>query len=212
LTDDGLLVNFVSLYRYIDHCDSTFPSRFEEYDFTLKSKAMGIWGTKPPKVIADVVEALIGVAHSEGGYSLGQRCALYALTPITSAILRNRNMDETSHYALMQPQQLVMQQCPAAKIRAVEEDEYNGHDLWLGPSIGWGSRRDHNLDGAVGIITFYGVKLLAATDRGSRVVAKNRACSILSNILLRNPDLVAKLGKISFFLQKRDAMENNEQE
>jgi hypothetical protein len=193
----------ITLIRYIEHCDSTFPSRFEEYACNIESSSMGIWGTRPPKAIADVVEALIGVAHSQGAFPLGQQCARFVLTPITSAILRNDMIDEKSYYALMQPQQLVMQQCPAAKIRAIEEDGYSGSNLWHGKSIGWDIARDGNCIGPVGVVTFHGVRLIAVTDK-SRIVAKNRACSILANILLRNPSLPETLCKLSIILQQKD--------
>ena len=205
----SLLFGHILTYfnRYVDHCDSSFTGRFEEYSFNLKSEmGMGIWGTKPPKVIADVLEALIGAVHSEGGFLAGQQSALFVLTPITSAILRGGLKD---HYSLMQPQQLVMQQVAICKIRGEEEQTYTGHDLYHGSSIGWGPPRESTFDGAVGLVTFYGVKLLAATDKGSRVVAKNRACSILSNIMLRNSDLVCKLGKLSSLLGQKDEMETD---
>ena len=49
------------------HCDSTLPDRLEAYEFQIKEQRHGIWSTDPPKVLADIVEALIGVAHIEGG-------------------------------------------------------------------------------------------------------------------------------------------------
>jgi dsRNA-specific ribonuclease len=92
--------------RWIKHCDPTFPGRFEEYNDQIVDPKYGIWSTRPPKVLADVVESLLGAAHREGGYVTGQRCALHVLAPITLAILQNDVTEQQSHYALMQPQQV----------------------------------------------------------------------------------------------------------
>ena len=92
--------------RLINHCDPTFPGRFEEYNDQIVEPKGGIWGTRPPKVLADVVEALVGAVHCEGGYIRGQRCALNVMNPITLAILRNDETEKRSYYTLMQPQQV----------------------------------------------------------------------------------------------------------
>ena len=65
------------IHRHIDHCDSTLPSRLEKYELCAERMGQGLWGTDPPKVLADVVEALLGVAHIDGGYKQGEYLSYY---------------------------------------------------------------------------------------------------------------------------------------
>jgi hypothetical protein len=100
-------INLLLLYwRWINHCDPTLFGRFEEYQDQINDPKNGIWATRPPKVLADVVEALIGAAHIDGGFLIGQGCALKVLEVMTLALSKLYEMNPSSLYTVMHPQQV----------------------------------------------------------------------------------------------------------
>ena len=225
----------ISLYalkcqiRWINHCDPTFPGRFEEYQDQINDVKNGIWGTNPPKVLADVVEALIGAVHIDGGFQTGQRCVLNVLEAMTSVLNEIYQKDRGSMNMFMHPQQvcsgltkphslyscsshlimlflnvrqLLMRLCSPVKIKAVAEEGYTGKEFWLGLTQGW--CRSNTENGYVGLVVFHGAILFAAREELSRQIAKLRASSILTNIFSMYPGIIPGLTNLSVILQKRD--------
>eukprot|EP00977_Amphora_coffeiformis_P023118 scaffold12214_cov159-Amphora_coffeaeformis.AAC.9 len=74
------------LHKYLDHRDPTFQSRLDEYSAELASKRGGLWGTNPPKPLADVVESQLGLVHVDGGFDAGQQSARHVLAPVLQLI------------------------------------------------------------------------------------------------------------------------------
>jgi endoribonuclease Dicer len=75
------------LQRHLNHRDQTLPARIESYDYSVREHGRGLWGTDPPKAIADVVESLLGAVHVDGGFESGQKAALHVLSPGTFGAL-----------------------------------------------------------------------------------------------------------------------------
>jgi hypothetical protein len=74
------------LHKHINHCDPTLPNRIDSYVASLREQGRGIWGTDPPKAIADIVESVVGAVYLDGGFSHGQMAALHALSPVLTTI------------------------------------------------------------------------------------------------------------------------------
>jgi dsRNA-specific ribonuclease len=70
------------LHTFLEHRDASLPFRFEAYATTLELGRGLLWSTNPPKVMADIVEALAGAIHVDGGFAEGQRAMSNILSPI----------------------------------------------------------------------------------------------------------------------------------
>lgn len=70
------------LYKHLNHRDQTLPGRIDEYFAELGSKRGGLWGTSPPKPIADLVESLLGLVHVDAGFEAAQEAARHILSPV----------------------------------------------------------------------------------------------------------------------------------
>ena len=74
------------LLRNLNHCDQTLPSRIEHYEWCTRDLGRGLWGTDPPKVAADVVEALIGAVYLDSGLADGIMASIHILTPMLKVL------------------------------------------------------------------------------------------------------------------------------
>lgn len=69
------------LHKHLNHRDQTLPGRIEEYTAELSGKRGGLWGTSPPKPLADLVESLLGMVHMDAGFEAAQASARHVLSP-----------------------------------------------------------------------------------------------------------------------------------
>ena len=88
------------LHLFVDHRMSELPGRFESYKLQL---SRGLWCTDPPKVIPDVVESMIGVAHIDGGYQTGQDAALNVIAPLLQSISQLLTTDLNDLVGVLHP-------------------------------------------------------------------------------------------------------------
>jgi len=207
----ALLGSASGLRRHIDHCDSTLPSLLERYEIDSESKERGLWGTDPPKVLADVVEALIGVAHIDGGYEQGQISANFVLQPMTAAILLHDRQKDSKvtekkcHNAFTHPKQMMLEVCEALKVKAFPSHDCTlnspSKKIWFGKS--WGNFSEKK-GGIIGEVLWCENSLCAVADNVSNTVAKNRACALVNSVLLKCPNLRVKLNEMSEKVNKRD--------
>ena len=190
----ALLGHLSGAHKFIDHCDATMPSRLEDYKLRI-SGIKGLWVTNPPKVIADVVEAMIGAAHCDGGFEDGQKSALFVIKPMTSAFVDNQvsNPFERIGDNIVQPKQAMTELCASLKVRSLDQHKFSLNfskcPIWKNEL--WGHNSADG-SGYIGQVTWFGKNLVAVVDNNSAVVAKNRACAMITLVLKKNPELRAK--------------------
>ena len=78
----AFLAHRKGLIKYLNHRDQTLQARLDEYTAELTSKRGGLWGTVPPKTLADVVESLIGLVHVACGFVAAQQAVKHILAPV----------------------------------------------------------------------------------------------------------------------------------
>lgn len=83
------LCRTANLHKHISYGDPTMPSRFHSYQSAVQESGRGLWGTEPPKAMADVIESLVGAVHVHAGLEKSRRAALNALDP-PMKLLTNR--------------------------------------------------------------------------------------------------------------------------
>jgi len=190
------------LQRHIMHCDSTLPARLEAYEFQVEQHQQGLWSTDPPKILADVVEALIGVAHISGGLQKGLQGARHAIKSMLDSVSDHFTQEGTideKMIAITHPVQAISETCPSVKIRSYNMNDYRtrfNSKIWFGASWDYCSE-DKIFFGNVGQITYNGLSLCEVADKNSRSIAKMRSSSLLFSILNESEGLRLKIEKMA---------------
>jgi hypothetical protein len=146
----------------------------------------------PPKVLADVVEALLGAAHINGGFCEGKLAALAILTPITTLLRTPSYANCTSR--LNNPKTTMHALAGDSLCITVSKEEdfarTNSKELvWQG---GEWRHADEEAVGYVATIMCLGMSLLSIVEM-TRKSAYNRACSMAVALMEDNPALLAEL-------------------
>ena len=174
------------LQRHLNHRDQTLPARIETYHWNIREHGRGLWGTHPPKPIADVVESLLGAVHVDGGFVKGQEAALHVLLPICDLF---RQIREPAALAKHPKQQLSELGGSLLSVTVWSEEVYartKTNLVWRGRQFGAVQRNGHK---KVASVQCLGVDLVTVLD-ASRSAATNRACAMVLATLERNPDLL----------------------
>jgi hypothetical protein len=187
----GFLSYTCGLHKFMRHCDTSLPGRIADYGHTLDSDR-GLWGTNPPKCLADILEAVLGAIHVHGGFEQGQKAALFILQPLLSLILSENRRDQGSPLIEHPRTALCHFGGTLISLECLTEGEYfksEADPVWTGR--GWvqacqeGQRR-------VSTVRCCGVKLLSLVD-SSNGVATNRACALILAVLRSKPGLLEQL-------------------
>mmetsp|Transcript_6076 Transcript_6076/g.12741 ORF Transcript_6076/g.12741 Transcript_6076/m.12741 type:complete len:102 (-) Transcript_6076:37-342(-) len=95
--------------------------------------------------------------------------------------------------------------CPSLRVRARKQQDFalqfESCPVWHGSS--WGTCGQHD-SGAVAQISWGGINLLSIGDDQSNLIAKNRACAMVSTILKKDPNLLSRLNEMTSMLQSKD--------
>lgn len=109
----------------------------------------------PPKVIPDVVEALIGAAHVDLGFDQGQNAALHVLDPIIRSLSADFSL--WSIKGILHPKQHLFEMTSGiVRVRAYKNDRFNR----LGVSSLF-VEDSKDLDEYVGVVTCKGLVISA---------------------------------------------------
>ena len=162
------------------------------YQWRTDELGRGLWGTDPPKVAADIVEALIGAVFMDSGFESGIDASLRILEPMCSALQAIRDKD--SSIVMVHPKK-VLQEIGGSvlELKVIREDKFASlkptTPLWLGKR--WGTARP---DGTcfVACIECLGTAIVSVSDP-SIEVAGNRACALMVEMLTRDSGLLARL-------------------
>mmetsp|Transcript_16190 Transcript_16190/g.18635 ORF Transcript_16190/g.18635 Transcript_16190/m.18635 type:complete len:772 (+) Transcript_16190:1404-3719(+) len=189
------------LHYYINHRDRTLLPKINDFDAETGSMQRGLWGTDPPKVLADVVEALMGAVHVDGGFEAGQATALHILKPMIQAVEKEFNtqtgVTQMQMLSMMQPKQVMFEFTNRLlQVRLHKEFSFAQHfskiPVWRGDH--W-SKPDMDSNGYVGHIVCSSISLVAVAE-SSYNVAQNRACALVVAVLCKLPELFEKLKTI----------------
>ena len=201
------------VHKHIEHCDSTIPKRLEKYELNLKDvRERGIWSADPPKVIADIVESLLGAVHVDGGFAEGQATGQRIMTPITDVICKNFKAEssrlcDAKIFDMMHPKQMMTEICESFKLKTWRCDDFSNKTLscpyWNGSSWVENKKESDNY-GAIAQVSWFGMNILSVKDNTSTVVARNRACALVSLVLKRNPKIATMLGEITPMLRPKE--------
>ena len=182
------------------------PKRFEDFEiYTENMEGAGLWGTDPPKALADVVEALIGVAHIDGGHIKGQSSANNVINPMAKEIMKDLAItDKQRRNSITHPKQMMLENCEFLKVKALSSNNfvvnYPSKKIWYKDSWEKCSEKECL---AVGEVLWFGNSLCAVADKASMSVAKNRACALVNSTLRKYPKLRSNLIKMSEEVKKQ---------
>lgn len=148
----------------------------------------------PPKAISDIVEAVFGAVHVDGGFSAGQRGVLHLMAPIFKVLLKARN--EGKEISLKHPKK-VMQELGGDLFELSSSRESDFFAIHANRSTDILCDKKWNKahpDGGnfVATVELLGSTMLAVSDP-SATVGRNRACYLITNTLQTKPELLAQL-------------------
>ena len=148
----------------------------------------------PPKVIPDVVEALIGAVHVDSGLHNGQKAALCVIEPLLQSLSHLLTSEFNNMTGLLHPKQNLYEMTGGiVSVRVYKEDVFRRLGF---PSPLWnfGSRSSCGV-GYVGVVRCKQI-LLAAAMEHSKVAAINVVCELTVQILKETPSIISKLHDI----------------
>jgi Ribonuclease III domain len=208
------------LHRYLQHKDHSLPSRIEGYICSIREDGRGLWSTgttsfvdcrrrwwtcrihrrlffsllDPPKVIADIVESLIGAIYVDGGLEAGMEAARTLLKPVLDVLLTDGEYIDLVH-PKKKLQELVGE---LLVVETTWEDTFHQKILLLDGS----SLRPADPYGTQGIgyVSFMDTILVAVSD-SSRAVARNKACAIIVQVLTSDLNLLQRLQNLRYMVE-----------
>ena len=146
----------------------------------------------PPKVLADVVESLLGAVHLDAGLSEGKQAALTILKPITTLLQSPDNANCTAR--LNNPKtvmHILTGHCLC--VATSKEEEFarkNASELvWQGDR--WRHADEESVD-YVATISCFGINLLSIVE-STKKSARNRVCAMAVALMEDDPELLAEL-------------------
>lgn len=189
------------LQRFINHRDQTIPSRLEYYEWSINEGGRALWGSDPPKMLPDVVEALLGAAHLDGGYAAGQLAVRTILGPILDAI---ESFDGDASKLSHPISKLNRMAGHLVQVYVQREDAFlnkNGRDELLWEGNGW---RRGSIDGNefTAAVNAMGRNIISVVDPSLKV-ARNRACSLVVAVLEKHPELERRWKKITAAIDRK---------
>ena len=183
------------LLQHLDHCDQTLPSRIEHQLWVTQELQRGLWGTDPPKVAADVVEALIGAVYRDSGLEAGIAAVSKILLPLFQCLVKMHARDRTID--TMHPRKMMQEIGGSLLLLKISREERFASNkpearLWTGRR--WVAPRLDSQD-FVASVECLGIDLVCVSD-GSAEVAGNRACALVVAMLRRSPSLLSRVQSI----------------
>ncbi|CAB9506327.1 Dicer-like protein 1 [Seminavis robusta] len=191
------------LLKLLNHCDQTLPKRIETYQWRTEELGRGLWGTNPPKVAADVVEALIGAVYMDSGFASGVAAVSRILKPMCTVLQEIQARGDKS-IVMVHPKK-AMQELGGSvlELKVMREEKFAALKpdipVWLGKR--WGKAK---LDGQryVGCIECLGDTLISVSDASSEV-AGNRACALAVELLEKDVQLTTRLKTVRTMVESR---------
>lgn len=178
--------------------------RFFRYARAVEERGRGLWGTNPPKPLADVIEASLGAIHIHGGFAEGQQATEKVLEPVLDLLEKTGgNYEQILQHPLRKLYEIGGK---LLSLTAAEESECARQNqdgtqqmVWVGR--GWGYISSGGCR-SVATIKCLGMTLMSLVD-DSPSSASNRACACILSVLDRNPELTK-----SFVAMRKEASQS----
>ncbi|GKY93953.1 hypothetical protein MPSEU_000362200 [Mayamaea pseudoterrestris] len=190
------------LVRHMRHNDSALPNRLDDYVFTVRVCEKGLWGSDPPKCIADILEAVLGAIHVHGGLAQSQKAALHILQPVLDLMSNQCSIIRESYFT-RHPKSRVHELSGELVSIAVENesdfysDAMRNHSVWTGDEWRQAQRGGHHF---ISSLRCGDVCLIAVVGR-SGSIAINHAWALVLAVLNANLDVLDRLKAIRTKLQ-----------
>ena len=191
------------LQHHLNHRDQSLPSRIEAYDWSVRELGRGLWGADPPKSISDIVEAVFGAVHVDGGFEEGQKAVIQLISPILRVFLKAHK--ENKHFYVLKHPKKSLQELGGELLELYSFNEADfcvskpATPVWFGAKPG---KADPEGSNYIALVECIGSAVLAIADSSS-LVARNRACSLLVASLEKNPDLMNRLSSARVKLESQ---------
>jgi dsRNA-specific ribonuclease len=150
-------------------------------DCTCRDDKARLWSTEPPKVVADIVEAIVGAVHVDGGFHEGQLAALSILSPIFDLL---KSLDDP----------LVISSNPKREFL-----EMTGRRLVSVQSMT--VTGNHDMQGVSSEMTCFG-KTIFRLDGCTSLHAHQRVCELCMEVLRQNKTLLERFTTVRSHLDK----------
>jgi len=148
----------------------------------------------PPKVIADIVESLIGAIYMDGGLEAGMEAARTLLKPVLDVILMHGEYIDLVH-PKKKLQELVGE---LLVVETTWEDNFHQNiPLLDGSQLRFAD--PYGTQG-IGYVRFMDTILVAVSD-SSRAVARNKACAIIVQVLISDLNLLKRLQNLRYLVE-----------
>jgi hypothetical protein len=177
------------------------------YQWRTEQLGRGLWATDPPKVAADVVEALIGAVFMDSGFESGMAASTKILTPMYAVIQDIQTKD--SGIVMMHPRKALQEMGGSVlELKVMREDKFAAFNpetpVWVGKR--WGNAQLDGTTRFIGCIECLGTSIVAVSDPSSDV-AGNRACAMAAEILRRDLGLLARLKTVRAMVERNSSRE-----
>ena len=183
------------IHKYLNHCDQTLSTRIECYEWTLREQGRGLWGTDPPKAVADIFESLLGAVYIDGGFEAGLKAVYHALAPVLNVFDKAR---EEVGVLVYQPKRELRELGGATvsvSYAASRQKDDTVDELPPGELIGESASGQLEGQRSTTTVKFFGFDLLTSVDT-SPSSATNRACYAVLAALKRNEDLATRFKSV----------------
>lgn len=190
------------LHKFLDHRDQTLQRRIDEYAAELSSRRGGLWGTAPPKPLADVVESLIGLVHVDCGFDASQQAARHILVPVLRVLESTPDTKILVHpktrlKELAGPL-LSIEICSGDSFSRMHPDTHTWNGYNWGPAFKGMVARIHCLG-----------ETIVATCGASKAAARTLACELVLAVIKQMPNFMERFHNARLLIQK-DAEKSNE--
>lgn len=199
------------LLKNLEHCDQTLPGRIEYYEWCVQERKRGLWYTDPPKVAADVVEAVIGAVYMDGGFASG----ILAVNNVLSSLLPvlEKLYAKNSKLIIMHPRKALQEiGGNLLAVRVVREEDFALQqpkaNVWLGRRWGTASQDGHRTH--VGSVYCLGSLIVSILESSSEV-AGNRACALAVAMLKKYPKLLSRVQEGRTLVESESTREEKQQ-
>ena len=192
----------VGLHKLINHNDQSLPSKLENYQWSLE-EGRAIWGSDPPKPLADVFEALVGAAHVDGGYDAGQLAVKTIMGSIFEAVESFGGDARNLSHPITKLNQLAGH---LFEIEVQREDDFvrrHGPEARLWTKDHW-KTGDKSGSSFVGTVHIMGEQIMSVVDPTWKG-ARNRACAFTVAALEKCPSIMQRWKEVTLAIDRDDS-------
>jgi hypothetical protein len=183
------LLTFKSnMHQYLRHRDPSLDKRIQAYASAIET-GRGLWGTDPPKPLADLTESILGAVHLHGGFLAGQKAALHVLKPVLDRLAT----DESDPLQLMRfrhPKKLLHERCGqlVTLVTTLDDGRHleNASDTDPSSTDAFRDPSTFAVDGQQRFVT-------SVMCHGECLLSVNRAAHVFLTMLDQNTELAARL-------------------